>query len=139
MTEGVEEVERGSERAGTFGHDEKSAVVSSLSGAPLCQGCTPMTDLAPKSKPRDIDNGQAIYRGSVVHRKVSVKGTGRIFATVVVTVQQGQVWMSIQPPFTWEAIMEPDKVDELIRTLAVATNSAKKIVRERDVEGLCET
>lgn len=47
----------------------------------------------------------------------------------MVTVQQGQVWMSIQPPFTWEAIMEPEKVDELIRTLAVATSSARKTVR----------
>lgn len=72
---------------------------------------------------------QATYIGSAPHRKVSAKGTGGVAATVVVTVQQGQVWMSIQPPFTWEAIMEPEKVDELIRALAVATSSAKKTVR----------
>lgn len=63
---------------------------------------------------------------SNMHRKVSVKGIGGVAATVVVTVQRGQVWMSIHPPFAWEAIMEPEKVDELIHTLAVATNSAKK-------------
>ncbi len=85
-----------------------------------------MTDSVSKAKPGDINNEQAVYIGSVVHRKVSVKGTGGVAATVVVTVQQGQVWMSIHPPFTWEAIMEPEKVDELIRTLVVATNSAKK-------------
>lgn len=88
-----------------------------------------MTDPAPKAKPGDIDNGQAVYIGSVVHRKVSVKGSGGVAATVVVTMQQGQVWMSIQPPFTWEAIMEPEKVDELIRTLALATDGARKMIR----------
>lgn len=50
-------------------------------------------------------------------------------ATVVVTAQQGQVWISIQPPFTWDAIMEPQQVDELIRALAAATNIAKKMIR----------
>ncbi len=34
--------------------------------------------------------------------------------------------MSIQPPFTWGAIMEPWKVEELIRTLILAAESAKK-------------
>jgi hypothetical protein len=47
---------------------------------------------------------------------------------VVVTTRRGQVWMSIQPPFTWEAIMEPVLVDELIRTLALAAEDAKKMV-----------
>lgn len=88
-----------------------------------------MTGSAPKAMPGDIDNGQAIHIGSVVHRKVSAKGASGVSATVVVTVQQGQVWMSIQPPFTWEAIMEPEKADELIRTLTGATNIAKKMVR----------
>jgi len=71
-----------------------------------------MTDLAPKAKPEDIANGQAKYTESLVHRRVSVKGSGGVSATVVITVQQGQVWMSIQPPFTWEAVMEPWKVEE---------------------------
>jgi hypothetical protein len=63
---------------------------------------------------------------SVVHRKVAVKGSGGVSATVVVTVQQGQVWMSIQPPFTWGAIMEPRNVAELIKTLTLAAERAKK-------------
>ncbi len=81
--------------------------------------------------PGDIDNRQEIYTGTspLVRRTVAVKGSGGVSATVVVTVQQGQVWMSIQPPFTWEAIMEPWKVDELTRTLALAAEGAKKITR----------
>ncbi len=90
-----------------------------------------MTDLVPKAKSEDITNGHARHTGaeSLVHRKVSVKGNGGVSAAVVITVRRGRVWMSIQPPFTWEAIMEPEKVDELVRTLAVATNRAKKMVR----------
>ena len=62
------------------------------------------------------------------HRKVSVKGTGGVAATVVVIAQRGQVWVSIQPPFTWEAIMEPGKVDELIKTLGLAREDATRMV-----------
>jgi hypothetical protein len=52
-----------------------------------------MTDLVPKAKPEDIANGKARYTGaeSLVHRKVSVKGSGGVSTTVVITVQQGQV------------------------------------------------
>lgn len=63
-----------------------------------------------------------------MHRKVSVKGSGGVSATVVVTVQQGKVWVSITPPFTWEAIMEPAKVDELMRLLGLAQEDAKRMV-----------
>lgn len=88
-----------------------------------------MTDSSPKhDQPEDTDKGQATYTGSVVHRKVSVKGSGGVLATVVVTVQQRQVRVSIVPPFTWEAIMEPVKVDELIRTLGLAREDAKRMV-----------
>jgi hypothetical protein len=45
--------------------------------------------------------------------------------TAVVTVVQGTVWLSISPPFTWEAIMEPHKVDELIHVLELAREEAK--------------
>jgi hypothetical protein len=65
----------------------------------------------------------------VVQRKVTVKGSGGVVATVVVTARRGKVWMSIQPPFTWDAIMEPRMVDELIRTLALAAEDAKTMVR----------
>jgi hypothetical protein len=64
-------------------------------------------------------------------RRVSVKACQGENATVVVTVQQGQVWMSIVPPFTWEAIMEPGKVDELIRTLTSARDEAAKMAVAR--------
>jgi hypothetical protein len=60
------------------------------------------------------------------HRKVSVTGSGGMAATVVVIVRRGHVWVSIVPPFTWEAIMEPEKVDELITTLARARDAARK-------------
>ncbi len=63
-----------------------------------------------------------------VHRKISVKGTGGVAATVVVIAQRGQVWMSIQPPFTWEAVMQPGKVDELIHALGLAREDAKQMV-----------
>ena len=60
-------------------------------------------------------------------RTVSVTGSGGVTATVVVTVQRGMVWLSIQPPFTWEAIMDPDNVDELMQTLAQAQAEARRI------------
>jgi hypothetical protein len=68
---------------------------------------------------------------SFVRRTVSVEGSGGIAATVVVIAQQGRVWVSIQPRFTWEAIMEPGKVDELIHTLRLAREDAKKMLRYR--------
>jgi hypothetical protein len=46
-------------------------------------------------------------------RRVAVKAVGEQ-ARVVVKTCRGEVWMSITSPFTWEAIMEPAKVDELI-------------------------
>ncbi|MGH3607277.1 MAG: hypothetical protein ACRDRD_04210, partial [Pseudonocardiaceae bacterium] len=65
-----------------------------------------MSDLVPKAKPEEIPNGQAGDTGAkLVHRKVSVKGIGGVSATVVITVKYGQVRISIQPPFTWEAII----------------------------------
>lgn len=48
-------------------------------------------------------------------------------ATVVVTVVQGKVWMSISPPFTWEAIMVPGKVDEVMSVLEAARDEAKRM------------
>ena len=72
-----------------------------------------------------------MYTNSFVRRKVSVKGTGGVAATVVVIAQHGQVWMSIQPLFTWEAIMEAGKVDELMHTLELARENAKKMAAAR--------
>jgi hypothetical protein len=61
-------------------------------------------------------------------QRVVVKGREGIVAAVVVTVYRGNVWMSIVPPFTWEAIMEPGKVDELIHVLGVAREEVKRLV-----------
>jgi len=69
----------------------------------------------------------------VVRRKVTVKGSGGVVATVVITARRGKVWMSIQPPFTWDAIMEPGMVDELIRTLVLTVEDAKTMPTGRRV------
>lgn len=89
-----------------------------------------MTD--PSLRPaqaEDTDNGQVTYAGSAIYRKLSIKRSSGMSATVVVTARRGQVWVSIVPPFTWEAIMEPVKVDELIRTLGLAREDAQRMVR----------
>ncbi|MDQ3826685.1 MAG: hypothetical protein M3319_08970 [Actinomycetota bacterium] len=43
---------------------------------------------------------------------------------MIVTVVRGAVWMSLMPPFTWEAMMDPRKVDEVIRALESARAEA---------------
>jgi hypothetical protein len=57
-------------------------------------------------------------------------------AMVIVTVVREMVWLSISPPFTWEAIMTPGKVDELISTLALAQDEAKKATTTRTANAL---
>jgi hypothetical protein len=57
-------------------------------------------------------------------RKIRVKGMQGVDAMVVVTVVRGMVWMSIRPPFSWEAIIDTEKVDEVIRALELARNDA---------------
>ncbi|HXT43245.1 MAG TPA: hypothetical protein VN748_03900 [Pseudonocardiaceae bacterium] len=52
--------------------------------------------------------------------------------TLVVTVVQGTVWVSISPPFTWEAIMEPVKVDELMHVLELARDEARNMAVARN-------
>jgi hypothetical protein len=58
-----------------------------------------------------------------IPQRVIVKGRERVPATVVVTTYREEVWMSIVPPFIWEAIMEPGKVDELVRKQQVSRRS----------------
>lgn len=70
---------------------------------------------------------QAPWPTARVPRRVFIKGMQGGDVTLVVTVVQSTVWVSISPPFTWEAIMEPVKVDELIRVLEVARDEAKKM------------
>jgi hypothetical protein len=81
----------------------------------------------------DEVDGQGLHYGSRAGLpiRVSVKTTGEDHAAVVVTVVQGMVWLSIRPPFTWEAIMEPVKVDELIRVLELAREEAQKTAAMR--------
>lgn len=57
-------------------------------------------------------------------RRVVVKGREGVTATVVVTTYRGEVWMSIVPAFTGEAIMEIRKIDELIHALGFAREEA---------------
>jgi hypothetical protein len=64
-------------------------------------------------------------------RRVLVKGMEGVPATVVVRVVQGHVWLSISPPFTWEAIMDPAKVDELVHVLELAQDEAQQMAAAR--------
>ena len=50
---------------------------------------------------------------------------------MVVKTHRGSVWVSIVPPFTWEAIMDPAKVDELIQMLGLAREDAKRMAAAR--------
>lgn len=67
--------------------------------------------------------------GSGMPRKISVKACQGEAATVVVTVVHGTVRMSIVPPFTWEAIMEPGMVDEVVRVLTLARDEASRMAK----------
>lgn len=69
-------------------------------------------------------------------RRVPVKGTQGANATVVVTVVQDRVWLSISPPFTWEAIMELGRVDEVISMLELARDEAKSVAAARNASTL---
>ena len=60
-------------------------------------------------------------------------------ATVVVTVVQGAVWMSISPPFIREAIMEPGKVEEVMHVLEVARDEAMDMVAARNAHASDES
>jgi hypothetical protein len=57
-------------------------------------------------------------------RRIAVTGMQGVDTIVIVTVVRGTVWMSISPPFTWEAIMTPGKVDEVIHVLELARDEA---------------
>lgn len=69
---------------------------------------------------------QASWPNTSVPRRVFVMGMKGVDVTLVVTVVQGTVWVSISPPLTWEAIMEPIKVDELMHVLKLARDEAKR-------------
>jgi ABC-type Fe3+ transport system substrate-binding protein len=75
-------------------------------------------------QPENVAGRQAIPTTWGMPRRVCVKGMQGVDATVVVTVVRGVVWMSIMPPFTWEAMMDPEKVAEVIRALESARGEA---------------
>lgn len=52
-------------------------------------------------------------------------------ATVIVAVNRGGVWLFIDPPFTFEAILELARVDALIDMLREAAKEAQRYEQER--------
>ena len=68
---------------------------------------------------------QPLFPRMGLPRRIAVKGMQGVDVTVVVTVVRDTVWLSISPPFTWEAIMQPGKVDEVIHVLELARDEAK--------------
>jgi hypothetical protein len=73
-------------------------------------------------EPQDHAN----HPGARLPRKISVKGRNGVAVTVVVTAYRGHVWMSIVPPFSWEAIMEPEHVDQLIHVLELTREESSR-------------
>lgn len=64
-------------------------------------------------------------------RRVCVKACQGEVAVVVVKVVRGTVWLSISPPFAWEAILEPENVDEVISVLELARDEARQMAAAR--------
>ncbi|MGH3783729.1 MAG: hypothetical protein ACRDRO_24690 [Pseudonocardiaceae bacterium] len=77
-------------------------------------------------------NGRTMWPKMGMPRRVRVKGMQGVDVAVVVTVVQDTVWLSISPPFTWEAIMESGKVDDVISVLELARDEARKVATARD-------
>ncbi len=75
---------------------------------------------------REPPSAQRMTRTSTgMPRRVRVTDVQGVEVTVVVRVVQDTVWMSISPPFTWEAIMEPGKVDEVVSVLEIVRDEAR--------------
>lgn len=72
-------------------------------------------------------HGRTTWPNMSAPRRARVKGMQGVDAIVAVTVVQDKVWLSISPPFTWEAIMEPGEVDEVISMLELARDEAKNV------------
>lgn len=68
----------------------------------------------------------AVRIGSEIRRRLAVQGTGGVDATVLVVVRGSRVRLSVEPAFTWEAVMPASKVDELVRTLQAARDEAHR-------------
>lgn len=59
--------------------------------------------------------------------RVRVRASGGEIAIVVVRMVQGYVWVSVSPPFTWEAIMTVGMIDEVVGVLQVAREEAERM------------
>jgi hypothetical protein len=81
---------------------------------------------------REDSELEAVPTSLGMPRRVLVKGMEGVPAILVVTVVQEKVWLSISPPFTWEAIMDTAKVDELIGVLELAQDEARKMGATRN-------
>lgn len=76
-------------------------------------------------KPEDRADGRGMGIGWGMPRRVRVMASGGDTATVIVRVMHGYVWLSISPPFTWEAIMTPETVDDVVKVLELARDEAR--------------
>jgi hypothetical protein len=63
-------------------------------------------------------------------KKLVVRGRQGIKVTVVVTVYRGTVWVSIDPFFAFEAILELEHVVSLIDLLGQAVKEAQRYEHE---------
>jgi len=58
-------------------------------------------------------------------KKLAVRGRQGMKVTVIVSVYRGTVWVSIDPPFSFDAILEPEHVASLIDLLTQAVKEAQ--------------
>ncbi len=80
-----------------------------------------------QDQPEDSPDVHVTCAGMGMPRRVSAQATEGVAATVMVTVVQGKVWMSIMPPFTWQAIMDSGQIDELMHVLRLAQDEARRM------------
>lgn len=80
-----------------------------------------------QDQPEDSPDVYVTCAGMGIPRRVPVQAMEGVAATVMVTVAQGKVWMSIMPPFTWQAIMDSGQIDELMHVLRLARDEARRM------------
>jgi len=61
-----------------------------------------------------------------VRRMMTVKARCGETATVIVHVYRRTVWLSVEPFYNFEAILDPEHVDNLINTLNQAAKEARE-------------
>jgi hypothetical protein len=80
-----------------------------------------------RDQPEGSSDVHVTCAGMGMPRKVSAQAAEGVAATVMVTVVKGEVSMSIIPPFTWQAIMDPGQIDELMHVLRLARDEARRM------------